>query len=436
MTGSLEDSPTPLMDVAQMQYMLLGLHRQVQEYSSVFSEMMALKDKLHSMEQQNISLQSENEILKKKPRPAQLLNYNSDDGIRPLPAKIGLKTSNGHNSPNNGPTTPKLGEKDLSIFGSTWADKTAASTPKRSAAPTSHKKRVSAARAFQSLEFKGEQGFAYVYLGRSRKITRSEVRSRLRRSGVDTGRILDVSFPASGVLGVLMHVQYVKEFTATMKKVSAQVFDTFDPILSILRIWPIPNGRAQQMHSLVYDRAIDSLSFLRPLLVGPVARSFLQLGWIDEDDLTRAISAARSRLAKVDPRKAAFHFKLGSDSSEPLDSSHTDHTNKYFWDNEIKKISKLASEELLIEKRLEIETKNTVVTALRHFNEGASGSSSSSNTIPSKRKGKETDTAPTSKKPNHQETLTDMFSSYKKKIVRDAANNMEFSLETNLSELV
>ncbi|KAI9324106.1 hypothetical protein BD770DRAFT_297690, partial [Pilaira anomala] len=173
---------------------------------------------------------------------------------------------------------------------------------KRTAAPTSHKKRVSAARAFQSLEFKGEQGFAYVYLGRSRKITRSEVRSRLRRSGVDTGRILDVSFPVSGVLGVLMHVQYVKEFTATMKKVSAQVFDTFDPLdpknLADPKYASLSeDGRAQQMHSLVYDRALDTLSFLRPLLVGPVARSFLQLGWIDEDDVTGAISAARSRLA-------------------------------------------------------------------------------------------------------------------------------------------
>ena len=308
-----------------MQHMLLGLHRQVQEHSSVFSEMMTLKDKLHEMEQKNISLQSENEKLRGLLRSGQPVNSSSDGGIRHSPAKNGLKTSNGRISLNNGPTPPKVGEKDLSTFGSTWADKTAASAPKRSAAPTSHKKRVSAARAFQSLEFKGEQGFEYVYLGRSRKITRSEVRSRLRRSGVDTGRILDVSFPASGVLGVLMHVQYVKEFTATMKKVSAQVFDTFDPLDPKNLADPkyasmSEDGRAQQMHSLVSDRAIDTLSFLRPLLVGPVARSFLQLGWIDEDDVHRAISGARSRLAKVDPRKAAFHFKTGSDSPEPLDA--------------------------------------------------------------------------------------------------------------------
>lgn len=83
------------------------------------------------------------------------------------------------------------------VVSSSWASK-AGTVPPR--AP-SHKKRVAAARAFQSPASKGPQVFQYVYIGRSRKIIRSEV-----PSGIDTGRILDICFPASGVLGLLMHL--------------------------------------------------------------------------------------------------------------------------------------------------------------------------------------------------------------------------------------
>jgi hypothetical protein len=169
---------------------------------------------------------------------------------------------------------------------SSWATKAASapvSAPKRKSGPAPLKKRIAAARAFQSPETKGPQRFKYMYLGRSRKINRSKVRSRLRRSGVDTGRILDISFPASGVLGVLMHVQYLEDFSETMTTVGAQIIDDFDPLHPDHLADPkyvslTDDARAQKMHSLVNARALDTLSFLRPLLVGSVARAFEDLG--------------------------------------------------------------------------------------------------------------------------------------------------------------
>ncbi|KAG1282527.1 hypothetical protein G6F64_014143 [Rhizopus arrhizus] len=59
------------------------------------------------------------------------------------------------------------------------------------------RRRAAAARGFQPVT--GEQGFEYIYIPRSRKMTYTEARRRLGRLGVDTWRVLDVSFPAHSV---------------------------------------------------------------------------------------------------------------------------------------------------------------------------------------------------------------------------------------------
>ena len=215
-----------------------------------------------------------------------------------------------------------------STSASSWAAaaaKPAATSPapaKKARAP-SVKKRAAAARAFMSPEAKGPQGFKYIYLGRSRKINRSEVRSRLRRIGVDTGRILDISFPASGVLGVLMHVQYADQFTATMQKAGAEIIKDFDPLDPKHLADPkfsaaSETERAQELALIVNARSVQTLSFLRPLVVRSVARSFLEWGWIDDDDVKMCLSVAEAKLPKTSSSSSS-QFAFRSDS---LDDSN------------------------------------------------------------------------------------------------------------------
>lgn len=301
-TSGSFDSP---VDVAQLQHFVLGLASQVRQHASVLKEWEALKEKIFSLEKENLALNSENEKLKKKVRDLESNSVSNSSGA----TQENVQGSDLMNIDAN--NTIQKG-KDLSSSGSSWAAK-ANAAPAR--AP-SHKKRVSAARTFKSPATNGPQGFQYVYIGRSRKIIRSEVRSRLRRSGIDTGRILDISFPASGVLGLLMHVQYVETFTATLKKVGADVFEDFDPLDAKHLADPkyaslSEDERACEMLNLVQNRALDTLSFLRPLVVGPVARSFLEAGWIDEESMQGAMDSARARLSKDDPKKASFYFKNG-----------------------------------------------------------------------------------------------------------------------------
>ena len=278
------------VDLQQLQDLVLQLQQQVQQHDGLFKHIESLQEKIFSLEEKNKKLATENERLLKL----------VDNQVTVPDSQVSV-ASNG-------------------ISASSWAAaaaKPAVSPPpapaKKVRAPST-KKRAAIARFFVSPGAKGPQGFKYVYLGRSRKINRSEVRSRLRRIGVDTGRVLDISFPASGVLGVLMHVQYVEQFTAVMQKAGAELITDFDPLSPVHLADPkfsslSDDEREQQMLELVRDRAISTLSFLRPLVVSPVARSFLEWGWIDDDDVKMCVAAAEARLPKTSSSSSQFAFR-------------------------------------------------------------------------------------------------------------------------------
>ena len=277
----------------QLYNLVVQLQQQVQQHEGLFKHIESLQEKIFSLEEINKHQAAEIERLQ------QVINSQA-------PASDSQASANADGS-----------------SASSWAAaaaKPAVSSPvsssavpaKKARAPST-KKRAAAARAFMSPGAKGPQGFKYVYLGRSRKINRSEVRSRLRRIGVDTGRVLDISFPASGVLGVLMHVQYVEQFTAVMQKAGAELISDFDPLDPVHLADPkfaslSADQRADQLHELVHSRALDTLSFLRPLVVGSVARSFLEWGWIDESDLHAAVSEASARHQAANPNSKSFAF--------------------------------------------------------------------------------------------------------------------------------
>ncbi|GAA5817911.1 hypothetical protein MFLAVUS_011490 [Mucor flavus] len=50
----------------------------------------------------------------------------------------------------------------------------------------------------------------------------------LIQCGIDNSRILDINFPAHGVIGVLLHVQYADTFTGIIKKIGAELISEFD----------------------------------------------------------------------------------------------------------------------------------------------------------------------------------------------------------------
>lgn len=193
------------------------------------------------------------------------------------------------------------------------------------------KRRLAAGRLFQTIATKGPQGYQYVYIGRSGKILRTEVRSELRKVGVDTSRVLDICFPATGTIGVLLHVQYVSEFEDCMRKFEAEIIQGFEPLdpanLADPKFDALSSGEREHLiYELTNKRALQTLKFLRPLNVSGVGKYFLSAGWICQEELDAAVSDAIGRLAEKDPKKAKFLFKRpkhNSDSKEP-DASDND----------------------------------------------------------------------------------------------------------------
>ncbi|KAK4521015.1 uncharacterized protein ATC70_006899 [Mucor velutinosus] len=159
------------------------------------------------------------------------------------------------------------------------------------------KRRLAAGRMFQTTTTKGQQGYQYVYLA-------ALVKSCALRH----------LFPCHWRHCILLHIPYVEEFLACMRKCEADHIENFQPL--------DPNNIAdpkyadlaiEEREQLIYEftntRALQTLSFLRPLNVSGVGKYFVSAGWISQEELDIAVSEAIGRLAEKEPKKAKFLFK-------------------------------------------------------------------------------------------------------------------------------
>ena len=234
--------------------------------------------------------------------------------------------------PTSHPTAPSTSSKPVTetSHGSTpgapsFSQVATAAAHKPTTDKRNDRKRLAAGRVFTSTASKGEQGYRYVYIGRSRKIQRSEVRTHLKSAQVDLGRVLDICFPASQVIGVLLHVQYIQEFTELIKLAKGELYTDFDPLNPDNIADPkyaslSDNERHALIHQFTEARCLQTLSFLRPLNVSGVGKYFVEEGWIDSADLSCAVAAAMDRLAEKEPKKAAFMFRRKLDHGKPVAS--------------------------------------------------------------------------------------------------------------------
>ncbi|KAI8979042.1 hypothetical protein BDF20DRAFT_835107 [Mycotypha africana] len=65
---------------------------------------------------------------------------------------------------------------------------------------------------------------------------------------------------------------------------------------------------------------VSSDEFVRPLVVGPLAKFFVEQGWFSQEDVQQALRVARRRLKEINAVQAAFAFR-GIDTASESDSS-------------------------------------------------------------------------------------------------------------------
>ncbi|OAD68803.1 hypothetical protein PHYBLDRAFT_150393 [Phycomyces blakesleeanus NRRL 1555(-)] len=197
-------------------------------------------------------------------------------------------------STSSAPTTPK----EPGTEASTWATTAAAAhnsvvvptalsvckTPR----PPSVRQVAASARMFAIPT--GPKGYQYVYIPRSRRLTHREVRNSLKTLGVDTGRILDINFPAKDVVGILVHNQYAEKFQTTLTTVAIEILDAFDPLdpknIADPKYKSLSDSELEEVAAELHsDRCMKALKYLRPHVAVPVGHFFCDQGWISKEDI-------------------------------------------------------------------------------------------------------------------------------------------------------
>ncbi|KAJ1960063.1 hypothetical protein IWQ62_004371, partial [Dispira parvispora] len=153
--------------------------------------------------------------------------------------------------------------------------------------PSSPRHNEAAARTFQ--ECTDPQGYPFVYLC-SRRITKRDARFSLHNLRVNANRILDISFPAHNVVGLLVHVQFKDELVELLSNNKVTPISQFDPTDPRHLADPKyddwnKEARSKEALRLQNERCNKALLTIREYVRYSVARSFAEQGWIDTSDV-------------------------------------------------------------------------------------------------------------------------------------------------------
>ncbi|KAI7889013.1 uncharacterized protein EV154DRAFT_604364 [Mucor mucedo] len=161
---------------------------------------------------------------------------------------------------------------------------------------TTSKQRKAAARIFEApAEQISSDTFLYLYLPNKYRIRIKDFRQKLPTMGLDNGCIFDIHYPARGVVALLIHQSYRVELDSILTKSNIAPVKDFnptsiehlhDPSLNHLTV----DERSTKAIEFLQNRLIRGLKFIRSYLRRSVARNFLQLGWITNEQAQQVIS--------------------------------------------------------------------------------------------------------------------------------------------------
>ncbi|KAG0777316.1 hypothetical protein G6F16_013568 [Rhizopus arrhizus] len=133
-------------------------------------------------------------------------------------------------------------------------------------------------------------------------MTYTEARRRLGRLGVDTWRVLDVSFPAHSVVGLLVHLQYKPALVSLLEKAKIKVLDQFDPLDPDNVADPAFSSaslevRQEKMAHISNERCLRTLERLRYPVAVAVSRFFLANAMVSDEAVSDVLAAKQDRPA-------------------------------------------------------------------------------------------------------------------------------------------
>lgn len=198
----------------------------------------------------------------------------------------------------------------------TWA-----SIASKPPAPLTDRKRQALHRFFNPPVTEPNQNgsYTFVYLPRSRRMNRNQIRSKFRAISIDNLRILDLNFPARNTIVVLLHEAYLPEFQLKLlEKIDSHLIQDFDPLdhhhIADPKYQDLSEERRTQLAKALHqDRCIHTLYyFIRPTSF-PVLLSISSVkdGYLTTLPKTPSTNASltppRDVLALIQP--SSEHFK-------------------------------------------------------------------------------------------------------------------------------
>ncbi|KAI7870882.1 uncharacterized protein EV154DRAFT_431660 [Mucor mucedo] len=170
--------------------------------------------------------------------------------------------------------------------------------PKTKKVPVTAKQRKTAARIFEApvnRELSGSGSYKYLYLPNKYRDRLKAFRDKLKKLGIDNGRILDINYPARGVVALLIHQNYEVEIVDIFQKFKIDPIPDFnpkstdhltDPALAELDT-DTRTSKAVEFHQ---NRLIKAIGYIRKYLRRSVARDFISQGWISDDQARQALA--------------------------------------------------------------------------------------------------------------------------------------------------
>ncbi|KAG1440869.1 hypothetical protein G6F56_011738 [Rhizopus delemar] len=285
----------------------------VLQHENVIPDIQKLHATISELQDRNMALENENRRLR-----ALLESRSSITEPSPTPRSdkrlVPVVATASHPRPT---TTTTTNGADASV----WAT-VARRAPKKKTSPKPRSVE-SAARAFQ--EPTGPSGFDYVYIPRSRRLTRKEVRTRLQAMKIDPYRVLDITFPARSVVGLLIHAQYKDTLLDRLAKANIRPRLDFDPCDPKYIADPKHEQKtlaerttiALSAHS---NRCLLGLERLRFPVAVAVGKAFVNMGYIGQEELDDLLAKS--------PDAPISHTQMFSSNEQDRMDVEDDHTEE------------------------------------------------------------------------------------------------------------
>lgn len=151
------------------------------------------------------------------------------------------------------------------------------------------------------------KNFTYIYLNlRYRQLNR-EIRSKLRIIGLSSNKIIDINYPVSKVIAILLPDDYLKEAIDILKTHDIPILLDFDPLdpknLGDPKFKNLPlEERTELIRRFHTNQMQKALNNMKDAVKFDVALGFEKKGWIDEETV-RKIALESSAVPKSKPNR-------------------------------------------------------------------------------------------------------------------------------------